>query len=246
MSVSPNPKSLLAELVTAHRILVAENVLDAFGHISVRDPQSPDTFWLARALPPSVVEAHDFLRFDLSGDPVAQDKGPLFAERYIHSAIYRARPDVHSVCHHHAVAIMPFCLTDRSLVGVSQTGAFLGNGVPVWDSATEFGATRMVVETPDQAASLATALGSEAVILMRGHGATVVGCGIRDTVFRSVYACKDAQFQYVAAALGPVNTLSEGELELGKVPSNPAINRCWTHLSALYQGTDQTKKGSIA
>lgn len=227
------PQELLDELVTAHRILVHEGVLDAFGHVSLRDPSDPERFWLAGACPPSVVGASDMIEFGLDGEPVEPAGVPLFAERYIHSAIYSARPDVAAICHHHSPSILPFCISRQPLVGVSQTGAFLGAGVPFWDSADEFGATRMLVDNAEQAGSLARALGSASMVLMRGHGATVVGRSIRDVVFKSIYACRDADHQRASAAFGPILPLSEGELELGRVTPDPVLDRCWTHWNAI-------------
>lgn len=233
--MSAAPRHLLDELVTAHRILVQEDVLDAFGHVSLRDPSDPGRFWLASARPPSVVEPGDMLAFGLDGEPVEPASVPLFSERFIHSAIYSARADVSAVCHHHAPSILPFCISRQPLVAVSQTGAFLGARVPFWDSADEFGATKMLVDGPDQAGSLARALGAASMVLMRGHGATVVGRSIRDVVFKSVYSCRDADHQRAAAAFGAVLPLSDGEIELGRVPADPAIDRCWNHWNAIRE-----------
>lgn len=220
------------DLITAHRILVNEKVLDAFGHISVRDAAHADRFWLASAKPPNLVRKGDLLSFGLSGEPAEKTGLPLFSERYIHSAIYAARPDIRAICHHHAPAIMPFCLTDRPLVAVSQTGAFLGQATPLWDSADEFGATRLLVDTPEQAASLARSLDAGSLVLMRGHGATVAGSSVREVVFKAVYACRDADAQKEAAMLGAVTPLSAGEIEKGRIPAAPAVDRCWRYWQA--------------
>lgn len=233
----------LEGLVTAHRILVNENVLDAFGHISLRDDADPQSFWLASACPPNLVEVEDFLAFDLTGEPIEKTERALFAERYIHSAIYAARPDVRSICHHHASSLLPFCLVSRPLVAVSQTGAFIGEATPLWDSADEFGATRMVVDTPAQGESLARGLGAHSLVLMRGHGATVVGSSIGEVVFKAVYACRDAEFQRQASAMGEIMPLSPGEIEKGRVPAKPAVDRCWQYWCAAASAARRTEEG---
>jgi ribulose-5-phosphate 4-epimerase/fuculose-1-phosphate aldolase len=227
MTTKPTRSAQLGNLATAHHLLVHQGVLDTFGHVSFRDPDRVDRFWLSRALPPNRVEVSDFLVFGLDGEPVEPSDAALFSERYIHSAIYALRSDVHSIGHHHPPTLLPFCLVQAPLIAVSQTGAFLGNGTPLWDSADEFGPTRMLVDTPDQAASLARALGDKSLVLMRGHGATVVGRSIKDVVFKSIYACHDASFQLAAATLGPVKPLSDGEIEKGRVPADTALNRGW-------------------
>jgi ribulose-5-phosphate 4-epimerase/fuculose-1-phosphate aldolase len=225
---------LIDDLVMAHRILVREGVLDAFGHVSVRDPENAGLFWLARALPPSVVAAGDMIAFDMDAEPVRQTDAPLYAERFIHSEVYRARPDVSAVCHHHAPSIMPFCITSRPLVPVSQTGAFMGGPVPVWDSADAFGDTALLIVDQAQGRSLAARLGQGALVLMRGHGVTVVGSTISELVFRSVYSRREAEHHLSAAAFGAPQPLSPGEIEKARQVRPPVLDRCWRHwLSAM-------------
>lgn len=242
MSAEP-ATDMFDDLVTAHRILVNEKVLDAFGHVSLRDAARPDRFWLGCAKPPNTIGKDDLLCFGLSGEPVEKTDRPLFSERYIHSAIYAARPDVGAICHHHASSIMPFCLTGRPLAAVSQTGAFLGRATPVWDSADEFGDTRLLVDTPEQAASLARSLGAGSLVLMRGHGATVAGAGVREVVFKSVYACRDADALRQAAMLGAVTPLSAGEIEKGRTVAASAIDRGWNYWLARLGGA-AVRKGN--
>ncbi|MFY0611440.1 MAG: class II aldolase/adducin family protein [Hyphomicrobiaceae bacterium] len=236
----------LNDLATAHRLLVHQGVLDTFGHVSIRDPDQSDRFWLARALPPNRVVPSAFISFGLDGEPVAPTQEPLFSERYIHSEIYALRSDVHSVCHHHAPALLPFCLAPIPLTAVSQTGAFLGKETPVWDSADEFGPTRMLVDTPDQAASLARALGDRSLVLMRGHGATIAGRNIKDVVFKSIYACRDADAHLSAAALGPVKPLSDGEIEKAQVPADTALSRGWDFWTQELAAFPEEDKGTSA
>ena len=235
-----------AELVTAHCILVSQGVLDAFGHISLRSAEDPGQFLLPRAAPPNLVEERHILAFGMDGEPVQATTAPLFSERYIHSEIYKARPDVQAICHHHSKSIMPFVLTDRPLVAVSQTGAFLGQGMPLWDSADEFGATRLLVDTPEQARSLARSLGDNSAVLMRGHGATVVGTSLHELVFKAVYACRDADYQRQAAVLGPLKALSAGEIAKGRVPAKPAVERAWQFWTAQLDSGANRMEGHEA
>ena len=217
----------LEDLIAAHRILVREHVLDAFGHVSLRDRTDPARFWLATALPPSVVEAGDFARYGLDGEPIEPQSRPLFSERFIHAEIYRARPDVAAICHHHAPAVLPYCIGLGTLFAVSQTGAFLGEKTPLWDSADMFGDTPMLVNDALQAASLAVALGNASVVLMRGHGATVVGSSVQDVVYKSVYSCREADFLRAAGA--SAIPLSPGEVRAAGQPGHAALARCWMH-----------------
>jgi ribulose-5-phosphate 4-epimerase/fuculose-1-phosphate aldolase len=226
------PTHLLEKLVTAHRILVDQRVLDAFGHISVRDEVDANVFWLSSALPPSRSSVADMIPFDLDGNPLEETKAPLFSERFIHSSIYRMRNDVHSVAHHHSHSIMPFCIAPVPLRGVSQTGGFMGSKVALWDSADAFGATKILVDSVAQADSLAASLGQDWIVLMRGHGATVAGRTIEDVTFKSVFSCRDADHLLAALKIGTPIGLSDGEIARIGQPGAPALERAWQHWTA--------------
>ena len=128
------------ELAIANRILAHEGVLDAFGHVSVRHPDDPGRYIMSRSRSPELVEPADILEFTLDSEPVAPPTAQLFSERVIHGEIYKARPDVMAVCHHHAPAILPFCITGEPLVPVIHLGAAIGatcrSGTSATSSAT--------------------------------------------------------------------------------------------------------------
>ena len=137
-----------------------------------------------------------------------------YGERVIHGCIYQARPDVMAVCHHHAPAVMPYAISRTPLVPVYHLGAGMGARVPFWDSRDDFGSTALVLVKPEEGRSLAKALGPAWVILMGRHGATVAGTSIRQTVFRTIFSCKNAELQTQARLLGNVEPLDETEIEL--------------------------------
>jgi len=221
------PETPQALLVTANRILAREGVLDAFGHISMRHPENPARFYLARSLAPEMVTEADILAFDLSSQPTAPSKVALYSERVIHGAIYRARPDVNAICHHHALAMLPFCLADLKLRVVTQLGATIGKQVPIWDQRDEFGATNHLVTRQEEAASLARCLGAHAMVLMKRHGATVVASSIRELTFRSVYSCRDADLQLRALQHGPIDVFADPEIELAGNFPEATLSRAW-------------------
>lgn len=224
----PPPEDTPQDMVAiANRILAREGVLDAFGHVSLRHPGHPDRFFLARSLAPEFVTAGDVLEFDLSSQPVHPSGVTLYSERVIHGAIYRARPDITAICHHHAPAVLPFCLTDLPLRVVTQLGATIGKQVPVWDQRDAFGATNHLVVREDEATSLARCLGPDAVVLMKRHGATVVGSSIEELVFRSIYSCRDAELQSRSLAYGAIETFTEAEIELAANYSAATLARAW-------------------
>src|SRR5580658_7713610 len=136
--------TLIQDLVIANRILAKEEVVDAYGHVSVRHPENPGRFLIARSVSPELVTAEDIVELGLDGQPVGGDKRPLYLERFIHAAIFEARPEVMAVVHAHAEDTLAFGVADMTkLRPVIHSGAFIGTEVPVWDIADNFGETNL-------------------------------------------------------------------------------------------------------
>ena len=205
--------ALRHDLATANRILANEGVVDAFGHISVRHPDDPDRYLISRHRAAELVEPGDVLEFTLDSQPVAPTNVRIYSELVIHGEVYKARPDVHSVCHHHAISVLPFCISGVELVPVMHLGATMGRKVPFWDSRDEFGDTRLLITRPEEGRSMAKALGEHWTLLLRRHGATVAGRSLHECVFRSIYMCRNAELQSRAMAMGTLGPLSKGEIE---------------------------------
>jgi ribulose-5-phosphate 4-epimerase/fuculose-1-phosphate aldolase len=203
----------LEELVTANRILAREGVVDAFGHASIRHPAFPDRYILSRARAPECIDADDLMEFSLDGVAVDARGRKPYAERFIHGAVYEARPDVQAVVHNHSPTVIPFGITGTPLRPVMHMCASMGTQVPLWDSRTTFGDTNLLVTNMEMARDLAAALGSRSVALMRGHGCVVAGRSLREVVFNSVYLELNAQLQLKASALGAMTFLTDGEVE---------------------------------
>ena len=232
-TVPESMNDLLEELALANRILAHEGVLDAFGHVSVRHPADPGRYLLARSRAPLLVEPDDILEFTLDSAPVKPAKAALYAERVIHGSIYQARSDVMAVCHHHAPAVLPFCIAGKPIVPVFHLGAAIGAATAFWDQHDEFGDTNLLVTKPEEGRSLARALGGQAVVLMKRHGATVVAGGLRELVSRAIFLCQNADYQMRALMLGGAPTLHPGEVErAGAVNLMPiVVARTWEYWS---------------
>ena len=201
-AVAPANRQVVEDLVVANRILANEGILDGLGHVSVRDDQRPDRFLLSRDLAPALVTAADLMEFDLDGNPVDARGRQMYQERFIHAAIYRARPDVKSVVHAHTPSVLPFADSNVPLRPMYHMSAFLAAGVPVFEIRRVEGATGMLVNNARLGAALAQALGDRAVALLRGHGAVIVGPSIPEAVSRSIFLDVNARVQAQAIALG--------------------------------------------
>src|ERR1700720_962725 len=97
-----NVDTVIQDLVIANRILAKEDVVDAYGHVSVRHPEDPSCFLIARSLAPELVTGDDIVELGLDGQSPAHEKRTLYLERFIHAAIFEVRPDVMAVVHAHA------------------------------------------------------------------------------------------------------------------------------------------------
>src|SRR5258708_2356511 len=219
------------QLALANRIVAHEGVLDGFGHISIRHPGDPGRYLLARSRSPELIEPSDILEFALDSKLLTPTSELPYGECVIHGCIYQLRPDVNAVCHHHSMAILPFCVTSATLVPLIGLGATMGGKVAVWDSRDAFGDTPMVVTTAEQGLSLARALGSSAMVLMRRPGATVVGATLQAVVFRSLFSHRNAELQLRAQALGEIEPLTPGEAAQAEAYSLRArpMGRAWEY-----------------
>lgn len=221
--------NLMDDLVVASHILAAEDIVDSFGHISARNPAHADRFFISQARAAGLVTREDIVELDLAGEPIVPTQARLFAERVLHAAVYRLRPEVMAVCHHHAASVLPFCVSGVALEPVVHLGATMGTTVPFWNSRHEFGDTNLLVATEAQALSMARALGPHWTVLLRHHGATVAGRSIRECVFRAVYGAHNADVQSRAMLMGPLQVLTPAEAEAaGRFNLTPiAVDRTW-------------------
>jgi ribulose-5-phosphate 4-epimerase/fuculose-1-phosphate aldolase len=220
--------SALDDLVAANRVLAHEAVVDGFGHVSVREPQNPNRYRLARSMAPALVTAADVLTYDLESNALDANGRTSYAERFIHGAIYKARPDVQSVVHAHTPAVIAFGVTSVPLRPVFHMGAFLGAGVPVFEIRDAGGpSTDLLVKTQALGDALARTLGSANVLLMRGHGMVTVAGSIPEAVFRAYYTAQDAQLQADALRMGTPVYLSDGEARSATQTQAGLVARSW-------------------
>ena len=222
------------DLVAASRILAAQDVCDAFGHISARNPDNPDTYFLSCARAPQLVERDDIMEFSFDGTPVGGDTRKPFLERFIHGSLYEARPDVHSVVHSHSRSVLPFTVTPARLRPLVHSCATIGREVPVWDAQTRFGDTNLLIANAEMGRDFATVMADGRSALMRGHGSTVVGGSIREAVYTAVYLEVNASLQIQASALGPITFLTDGEIEtiqsrLSDAKPGEGYDRAWQY-----------------
>ena len=219
----------LKNLVIANHILANEEVVDAYGHISVRHPENRERYLLSRSRAPELIELDDIVEYSLDGDAIdARERRP-YSERMIHGAIYETRPDVNVVIHNHSYDVIPFASTGTPLRPVTHTCAPIGSGIPVWDMRKNFGETNHLVVTMEQGRDLAKTLGEKSIALMKRHGCVVTGPTVEETVMKAIYLQVNAKLQLQTTVLGHPDYLTDKEIEecTAMQQSPISLDRAW-------------------
>jgi HCOMODA/2-hydroxy-3-carboxy-muconic semialdehyde decarboxylase len=222
----------IKDLVIANRILAMLGIVDAVGDKSARHPGDQTRFLMARPASPAAVVLDDIIEFGREGAPVRSDNRELPRERFIHAAIYEARPDVNAILHASPEDLYPFGITQTPLRAVIGSVGDMGLKVPVWDIAKKFGdRTDLEVATLEQGRDLARTLGKSRVALMRGSGFVAVGRTLNDVVRMSAYVPRNGRAITDATPFGKIKNISAGESEarLAIDPESNAMRRGWEY-----------------
>lgn len=209
--------SLIEDLVASYRILAEHEVIDGYGHVSVRSADNPRRYFISRSLAPELVTEKDIVELDLDSNPVGGDTRLLYLERFIHGEIYKVRPDVHAVVHNHSPSVIPFGITTVPLKPIFHMAAFVGLGIPNFEIRKVEKGSDLLVRTPKLGKALAKTLAAKPAALMRGHGSVVVGEDLQRAVGRSIYLEMSAKLQMqamtIAGPRGRIATFDAGEVK---------------------------------
>lgn len=221
-------RDLVENLVAANLILFDHEILDGFGHVSTRHDKDPEKFVMARYVAPGIVTKADIREFNLDSVPVPDRGEKHYSERYIHGEIYKARPDVMAVIHSHAPPLIPFGATGAPLRPLYHMSAHIGLGVPLFEIRRFSNEGQMLIRSPQLGRALAGVLADKPMVLMRGHGATIVAPSLSLAVYRAIYAALNARLQMDAMRLGgEVTYLSPEEVALCVEGVESTNERAW-------------------
>jgi HCOMODA/2-hydroxy-3-carboxy-muconic semialdehyde decarboxylase len=227
-SGGPVERSVLEDLAAASRILVDQGVFDAAGHTSMRHPAHSERFLMSRSLAPESTTADDIMEFDLDCNAIDPRGRSGFLERYLHGEIYKKRPDVMAIAHSHSPSVIAFGLSHVPMRAMYHNAAFLAAGVPVFDIREKFGATDIVISSPEKGAALAETLADKPVALLRAHGMVVVGPSLPVAIFRAIFTVISANIQHQTIALGGhIAALDAEEGALADVVNVQTVGRSW-------------------
>lgn len=216
---------LKRDLVTSCRILANEQIIDAFGHISVRIPDT-DRFLIPPFVSAAMVTEADLLTLNLDGK-VVDGNGAPNREVYIHSECYRHRPDVGSVCHAHSPMVKVFAALGEPLRPIENFATLFAPETPVYSRVG-------LIVTPALGGEVATTLGNRRAVIMRGHGSTVVGPNLKQATVATIYLEETARLTYRARSIGKPTCFNEDEVETlsNYVLKENSFDRAWVYYEA--------------
>ena len=240
---SAEDQAIIDDLIVGSRILAQHEILDGFGHASARSVSNPRHFFMTRRMAPALVTQESIIEFDADSIPIDPSvrstiktldpsagvlvTGAVYGERPIHGEIYRVREDVKAIVHSHCPAVIPFGVCNVPFGPIMHMAGFLPSNTPVFEIRDAHDTGGMLVLNNEVGAALARSLAAAPVVLMRGHGETVVGRSMKEVVFRAIYAEVNARLLLQALQLSPSPVLlSEKEIELNRHEISD-FNRPW-------------------
>ena len=214
-------------LVEASHIIANEGLADAYGHMSARVPGT-DRYIMPAVASPALAKVEDILTINLN-DEVVEGKGEPMNETWLHTCIYRLRPDVNAVAHTHSTMVVILGTTGqvvRPLHNQSMIQAPLTN-VQLYDRPG-------LINTEELGMEAAQKLGNEPALMLRGHGSNVVGRSIQQAVFTALNLEQAAKIQIWASAIGQPQFFTAEERESCFPRSRPVstsgqVKRAWDY-----------------
>ncbi|MBI2999552.1 MAG: class II aldolase/adducin family protein [Deltaproteobacteria bacterium] len=203
-----NLKELKETLAYSCNILAIEGHWDnILGHVSVRIPKQDKILMKPHSFGFEEIRPQHIIVCNLDGKKI-EGKYERHSEIFIHTEIYKARPDVNCVVHSHPPFATAFGSLRQPLRPISHEGSIFHDGLPLFDKTTA------LIRTPEWGKEVAKTLGQCRGVLMKNHGSTVVGQTIQDATLYAVFLEKAARIQLLATASGEPSWTSDEEAKL--------------------------------
>ncbi|MBI4524593.1 MAG: class II aldolase/adducin family protein [Deltaproteobacteria bacterium] len=203
-----NLKELKETLAYSCNILAQEGHWDnVLGHVSVRIPNQEKILMKPHGFGFEEIRPNHLIVCDLEGNKI---EGPheRHSEIFIHTEIYKARPDVQCVVHSHPPYATAFGSLRQPLRPISHEGSIFYEGLPLFDYTTA------LIRTSELGKEVAKTLGNCRGILMKNHGSTVVGGAIQEATLYAIFLEKAARIQLLASASGEPSWSSDDEAKI--------------------------------
>ena len=213
---------LKKDIISACRVLSYQKLVEGFGHVSARIPDS-EFFILTPRIGLALIKETDLLTMNLRGEVVEGNRQPP-SETWLHTAIMKAKPKVNAITRIHARVANIFSVTDRKLEPVHNHGSFFAGGVPVFQRPD-------LIRTEGLGSEVARALAEKPAILLRGNGQVTVGRTMPEAVMMAIYLEEAAQVLYGALQIGTPILLTLDESKKRQVEALPPVDleRAWNY-----------------
>ncbi|HEY7555536.1 MAG TPA: class II aldolase/adducin family protein [Candidatus Binatia bacterium] len=221
---------LRKDIVSACRILSQQKLVEGFGHVSARIPDS-DLFLMTPRISLALVKEGDLLTMNFNSEVVSGAQ-PMPSETWLHTAIMKSMPRVNAITRIHARVANMFSVTNRKLEPVHNHGSFFADGVPVF-------AIPDLITTEKLGEQVAQTLGDKPAILLRGNGQVTVGRTIPEVVMMAIYLEEAAQVLYGALQIGTPIPLTQDESKRRQAEALPPVDleRAWSYFKSLVEST---------
>jgi ribulose-5-phosphate 4-epimerase/fuculose-1-phosphate aldolase len=199
------------------------------GHITARDPEHTDTFWVNPfAMHFGHISVSDLIRVNEHGDVVEGDQPVNAAAFAIHSSVHAARPDVVAAAHTHSVHGKSWSSLARLLDPLTQDACAFYEDHSLFDDYTG------VVVDVEEGKRIAAALGENKAVILRNHGLLTVGHSVDEAAFWFVTMERTCQAQLLAEAAGTPHKigLEDAQLTRSQIGGHYAG---WLNFQPLYQ-----------
>lgn len=211
---------LMKDVVSAAKILSHERLVQGFGHVSARIPNS-DLFFITPRISLAIVSEQDLLTLNLKGE-VVEGQHPAPFEAPLHTAIMNGRPAVNAVARIHARVANMFSVTGRKLEPVHNHGSFFAGGVPVFYKSD-------LITTRELGEEVVQTIGEKPALMLRGNGQVTIGRTIPEAVMMAIYLEEAAEILAGALQLGKPIPLGSDESAARQVEALPPVDmeRAW-------------------
>jgi ribulose-5-phosphate 4-epimerase/fuculose-1-phosphate aldolase len=221
--MNPERQKIAEDVVKASKVLIKRGICEAFGHVSARLPDS-DRFLITPSLSLAMVrDPEDLVEMSLKDEKI-EGKNRQPYEVWLHTCLYRARPDVGGIARTHSFTTSAFSIAGEPVRPVHDFGCAMLGDTPVFQDPA-------LIDSEEIGNRLAGFIGKGAGALLRGNGTAIVGKDVPEAVVRSIYLEESARLQLMAKLIGPPIYYTTREIQERAIDAlkSPHVLRAWQH-----------------
>ncbi len=197
-------KRLKEKLIISNKILEMGKLVDPFGHVSVRIPAA-ETFLITRNIAPGMATLDDIVICDMDGKVLQGKYDRTYSEVVIHTEIYKKRKDINSVVHTHSPYVIALSMTDNTVLPANLSAIGIG------PEPIALFKKMVYIDTPKLGEEVSDLFGPNNAVILKGHGAVIVGKNIESATYTAKRLEYTAMLQWMAVSVGKLAPITEEE-----------------------------------